>query len=718
MSESDVGIVFKASDNLTRAVMEMRKSTRGLTKDVEGYRKIADDVFNKRAEVQLDAKKAKKELEELSKAVKRNETGSAEAFKKKQKELDVLNEEYRRLGKIIKEVGSAEDRMAKDIEKQKAAEAFKKQRSELELLNQEYERLSQVASEASRAQRGLTDDIIKTSNTSAGRGGLLGDLGTTGGLLSSLGRAGLGMMLSNAVQNNLDTALSSALGANMGGAVSNVVGGITSGAAMGSIAGPVGAAVGAAVGGLTGAINALTEKQQREDDLFRSEVQSLHSTAINETETSLQNGSTWSAERENYKRNYASMTDDAAGAKLYQDIMTYGDVTPYDTSAMLAKGMEMLQYGIERKDIMEFTDMIGNIAMGDANKFSGLSYAISQSMNSKTLNGQDRRQMIGWGFDPLEYVAKNTGKSMSKVIDMMSDGEVTSDMLKEALRTATSEGERYHDAVNALSDTYTGLQGQLDSEKKNLEIAMGDAFNETRKQGMEKELEFYRGDMSEKMKEAYAMIGKYEGELENQHQQNMINAIENAYNSKEYKDAVARGDGLEAERLLWEAKTDAEIQYKNSEEYQKKLSAERDLIGRIQEELTANGDYLSLGEAMANEFSKGWKSQRLDNAVEDIKVAGGGSFLNGIFAKSYNGTAGGALGYATGLPRVPSDGLYYLHEGEKVDTTVDSNKGAGASIQIAKIADEVVIREEADIYKIAAALADELKTASMVYGGE
>lgn len=678
MSESDVSIVFKASDNLTRAVSEMRKSTQGLTRDVDGYRKIQDLAFSKKAEVKLDITKAKKELKELEKAVKQNAEGSEEAFKKKQKEVELLSEEYRRL--------------------------------------------TQVAKDAGKAERALTDDIIRTSNTNASRGGLLGDVGGTGGLLGSLGKAGLGMMLSNAVQNNLDVTVSSALGSNIGSAVSNVVGGVASGAAMGSIAGPVGAAVGAAVGGLTGAINALTEKGQRQDDLFRTEVQSLHSKAISETETSLQNGSTWAAERENYKRNYSSMTDDAAGAKQYKDIMTYGDKTPYDTSVMLAKGMEMLSYGIERDKIMDYTDMIGNIAMGDVNKFSGLSYAFSQSMNNKTLTGQDRRQMVGWGFDPLEYVAKNTGKSMPEVKDMMSKGKITSDMMEDALKTATSEGERYHDAVNALSDTFTGLQGQLESVKKNIEISMGEGYNETRKQGMEKELEAYNGEMGDKMKQAYSMIGAYEGELENQYQQSIIDAVTRVYDSKEYKDAIARGDGLEAERMLWEAKTDAEISYKNSDEYQKKLAAEKDLIGSIQGALVESGDYVKFGEEMANEFSKGWKSQRLNNAVEDIKAKGGGSFLNGIFAGSYHGTAGGSLGYgngdATGLPRVPSDGLYYLHEGEEVKTTVDSNKGAGASIQIAKIADSIVIREEADIYKIAAALADELKTASMVYGGE
>ncbi len=678
MSESDVSIVFKASDNLTRAVSEMRKSTQGLTKDIEGYRKIQVQAFEKKSEVKLDITKAKQELKELEKAVKQNAEGSEEAFKKKQKEIELLSEEYRRL--------------------------------------------SQAAKDAGKAERTLADDIIKTSNTNASRGGLLGDVGGTGGLLSSLGKAGLGMMLSNAVQNSLDVTISSAMGSNIGGAISNVIGGAASGAAIGSIIPGIGTAVGAAVGGLTGAINALAEKEQRQDDLFRTEVQSLHSSAISETETSLENGSGWAAERENYQRSYASLTDDVAGAKLYQDMMTYGDKTPYDTSVMLAKGMEMMSYGIERDKVMDFTDMIGNIAMGDINKFSGLSYAVSQSMNSKTLNGQDRRQMMGYGFDPLEFVAKNTGKSMTEAVKMMSDGKITSEMLEDALKTATSEGERFHDAVNALSDTYTGLQGQLDSAKKNVEISMGESYNETRKQGMEKELEAYNGEMGEKMKQAYSMIGSYEGELENQYQQSIIDAINNVYASQEYKDAVARGDGLEAERLMWVAKTDAEIQYKNSDEYQKKLSAEQDLIGRIQQQLTENGDYLSFGEAMANEFSKGWKSQRLNNAVEDIKAKGGGSFLNGIFAGSYHGTAGGTIGFgngdATGLPRVPSDGLYFLHEGEEVKTTVDSNKGTGGGIHIAKLADSVVIREEADIYKVAAALADKLKTATMVYGGE
>lgn len=183
---------------------------------------------------------------------------------------------------------------------------------------------------------------------------------------------------------------------------------------MGSIAGPIGTAVGTAVGGLTGAIQALNNKQQQADDLFRNEVQSLYNTTTAEMQDKISNGSAYAAERENYKRNYASMTDDETGKKLYESIMKYGDTTPYDTSSCLGKGMEMLSYGIDKKNVPEFMDIIGNIAMGDANKFSGLSYAISQSMAAGKLNAQDKNQMVGYGFNPLEFVAKNQGVSIAE----------------------------------------------------------------------------------------------------------------------------------------------------------------------------------------------------------------------------------------------------------------------------------------------------------------
>lgn len=663
MGNRDVSIVFKASDKLSDSLRQMRKGVKSLETDVEHYKKLQQRVFEEKAQVKLDITQAKQNMKELEKAVRNGSEG--------------------------------------------ARDAFLEQQTALESLNDEYKRLSNLQSEVLRGEKEIKTTMSRNSNANAGSGVGAGLIGAAG-MMKSLTKAGLGSMLGGAAGDLLGNMTSSAFGSTIGGAVGSIGGNALSGAAMGSIAGPIGTAVGAAVGGLTGAIQALNNKQQQADDLFRNEVQSLYNTTTAEMQDKISNGSAYAAERENYKRNYASMTDDETGKKLYESIMKYGDTTPYDTSVMLGKGMEMLSYGIDKKNVPEFMDIIGNIAMGDANKFSGLSYAISQSMAAGKLNAQDKNQMVGYGFNPLEYVAKNKGISIAEASELMSDGKITSDMLVEALRTATNEGERYHDAVNAMSDTFSGLQGQLESAKKNIEIAMGEGYNEARKKGMEKEIEAYNGDLGEKMKNAYSMVGAYEAEMENQYQQSIINAMQDATKRIEEEGLT----GIEAEKVMWEAKTQAEIDYKNSEEYQKKLQAEKSLVANIQSSLTESGEYVKFGQAMADQFSKGWQSGRLSNATSDVRAQiskeGVTGYINSIFANAYKGTPGGVSSsrkHAAGLKRVPYDGyVAELHEGESVLTRVEADKRSGGSVTIAKLADQIVVREEADIDKIARAL--------------
>lgn len=699
MGNRDVSVVFKASDRLSDSLHQMRKGVRGLESDVEHYKKVQQQVFQEKAQVKLDITQAKQSMKELEKAVRSGSDGAREAFLAQQTKLESLNNEYKRLTKLQSEALKSESLNNEYKEK------IKQRREALESLNNEYKEQVKLQKEVLRGEKEFQTTMSRNSNANAGAGaGLSG----AAGMMKSLAKAGLGSMLGGAVGDLMGGMATSAFGSTVGGAIGSIGGNALSGAAMGSIAGPIGTAVGAAVGGLTGAIQALNNRQQQADDLFRNEVQSLYNTTTAEMQDKISNGSAYAAERENYKRNYASMTDDEMGKKLYESIMKYGDTTPYDTSVMLGKGMEMLSYGIDKKNVPEFMDIIGNIAMGDANKFSGLSYAISQSMAAGKLNAQDKNQMVGYGFNPLEFVAKNQGVSIAEATKMMSDGKITSDMLVEALRTATSEGERYHDAVNAMSDTFSGLQGQLESAKKNIEIAMGEGYNEARKKGMEKEIEAYNGDLGEKMKNAYSMVGAYEAEMENQYQQSIINAMQDATKRIEEEGLT----GIEAEKVMWEAKTQAEIDYKNSEEYQKKLQAEKSLVANIQSSLSESGEYLKFGQAMAEQFSKGWQSGRLSTAVSDVRAQinkeGIAGYINGIFAKGYKGTPGGAgssTKHAAGLKRVPYDGyVAELHEGERVLTRVEADKRSGGSVTIAKLADQIVVREEADIDKIARAL--------------
>lgn len=77
-------------------------------------------------------------------------------------------------------------------------------------------------------------------------------------------------------------------------------------------------------------------------------------------------------------------------------------------------------------------------------------------------------------------------------------------------------------------------------------------------------------------------------------------------------------------------------------------------------------------------------------------------------------------GNAKGLPYVPYDGYEtILHKGERVLTAQQNrqyNQG-GSNVSIPKLADTIIVREDADIDKIARALVKKIKTNAISYGG-
>ena len=134
---------------------------------------------------------------------------------------------------------------------------------------------------------------------------------------------------------------------------------------------------------------------------------------------------------------------------------------------------------------------------------------------------------------------------------------------------------------------------------------------------------------------------------------------------------------------------------------------------------------------MAEQFSKGY-----DGVIEDLKKSTYASIeeINNLTVKEGSWwqrlkkwtsdtvesireeglptISQGSIPHATGLKRVPYDGYpALLHEGEQVLTRVeaDQRKNNSGGIHIAKLADSVVIREEADIDKVISGLYSKLQ---------
>lgn len=655
----DVSIAFRASDNLSNSIRQMQRNVGGLSRDVSEYRRIQDQTFNKKVEIKYDIQKAKQELRELTKAVNQNVEGAEQAFKEKQLALERLNEEYRRL--------------------------------------------TQVARDASKAERQLQDDISRSSNTNTTRAsGLANDINQSNGMLKALAGAGLGNMLGQSVSNNLNSTISSMFGANTGSAISGIAGGVTSGAAMGSIAGAPGAAIGAAIGGLTGAINALTDKQQREDDYLRTEVKDLYNNSLQVQKASLTNGIELAGKREQDMISFSTILHGEDNAdRFLKDVQAFAAKTPFETNNLLDTSKVMLSYGYGQDEIIPMMTKIGDAssALGiDSANQQVVATALGRMKSSGKTSLEYINQLTERAIPAIDYLAKALGTTNDGIYNMISKGSI--DGAKASKIILDAMGEQFEGNMAKQSATYEGLASSLSDTWAQIDQAMGVGYTEERKKGMESELNQLDGIIGEQMKEANNLIGQFQADLENQYQQSIIDATTSAMDTDEYKKAMEEGNGAEMGRIIAAARAEAEIQYKNGEEYQLKLQAEKGLVSDIQDALVSDGDYVKFGEIMAEQFSLGW-SGIVKNAIsssletgqytkqfEDDAINNHGSWwqktLNNMEnTRNTNFSETPTLwdlaklpgnGDATGLQRVPSDGLYKLHEGEKVKTKVESNK--------------------------------------------
>lgn len=164
--------------------------------------------------------------------------------------------------------------------------------------------------------------------------------------------------------------------------------------------------------------------------------------------------------------------DDERGAAFQKRLQDYAAHTPYAQNDLAGTAQTLLQYGATEDDAETYLRQLGDIAMGDRNKFSSLGLALGQVQSVGRLQGQDLLQMINAGFNPLSVIAEETGRSMAELKDAMSKGEIGFDQVAMALRKATEEGGKFYKGAERGSKTFQGL---ISTITDNFSIALGTA---------------------------------------------------------------------------------------------------------------------------------------------------------------------------------------------------------------------------------------------------
>ena len=165
-----------------------------------------------------------------------------------------------------------------------------------------------------------------------------------------------------------------------------------------------------------------------------------------------------------------------AANDMYERISEYGKVTPYDKAGLIEAQRTMMSFGIEGEKAFKTLKQIGDIAMGDSQKLQSLSLAFAQMSSTGKLTGQDLMQMVNAGFNPLQEISKQTGKSVADLKKEMERGAISVGMVESAFQSATSEGGLFHNAIAEASETTAGKMASIQDTIEEIKVSI---FNAT-----------------------------------------------------------------------------------------------------------------------------------------------------------------------------------------------------------------------------------------------
>lgn len=669
MSRTDASIAMSVQDNLSAAIVGMKSSVTNFRGDITALQGELDRLNATRVQMRMDLTSARREAQQAQKA-------------------------FEALGDS-----------ATEAERQAAEADWKTAEENLENIRQQYDLVSRQVRQTTRDMENATGAISRMENRADGAAG-------SNGILSALGKAGLGQMAGDAIMEISNTMIGSALGSDGGSLISSALSSAVSGAAIGSMAGFP--AIGAAVGGILGLATGGAQIFASQDEAFKAYYADLYQSGQDRAEESLTAGSATASQRELDAIAFNRLLGSGVGDQYLSDLRVLAAATPMEYSDLTSMSRALATgFGDAPDRMLELMTAIGDAGSAVGVTASDMT-AMAQAMSRMNSSGKATLEYLNIfqdrGVDVIGMLSEAMGTTQSEIYDMISKGEINGrdavNIIQQGMETA------YSGAMEQMAQTFSGLTSTLEDTMAELNNARGEGYNQERSVGLQTQIDAYGGALGDAIQSLNRISGENDAYMENlseQYTREALSAVllgedatifpeeDQAELRRMREDFLAASSayedgneeaGLKMESLRQQAEALATSAYESSDQYKLLYDSEKDLIEAIRDNTAAHEGWMN-EYGLNQELSKGQGDVWMENIMLGDRDNPGDGFAerwndslgaeNDRLAAMVNGS------HAYGLDRVPRNGLYYLHQDERVLTAREAgeqSRKSGTTFQI------------------------------------
>lgn len=181
------------------------------------------------------------------------------------------------------------------------------------------------------------------------------------------------------------------------------------------------------------------------------------------------------AQLETFSESLKVMLGDAdKAAGVFDELYEFSATTPFDWPTLTEATTKLAGFGVEAENILPLLRDMGDISAGLNTPLTGLADIYGKVLVNGKASMEEINRLAERGVPIYDELASVLGVTRDKVRDMVSDGEVNAEHLRQAFENLTGEGGRFGGMMEAISNTTVGKWAALRDSFEQVTDAIGE----------------------------------------------------------------------------------------------------------------------------------------------------------------------------------------------------------------------------------------------------